>query len=213
MFNVGRNNPRVRAALVEALELDMPGMLALGTPLLPGLLAEALIGARRRPDRALPLHEHRHRGGRGGAQARPRGDGRRARRLGRARLPRAHARLALGERQPGVHRPLRAAPPRLRARPVRRPRGARGGAAAGGRRGLPRRAGAGEGRAPAAGRLPRGRAGALPPLRDALLRRRGADRLRAHREAVRVRALGARARPRARGEVALRRLRPGRARC
>src|SRR5438128_11750927 len=44
MYNVGRNNPRIRAALVEALELETPGMLALGTTLLPGLLAEALIG-------------------------------------------------------------------------------------------------------------------------------------------------------------------------
>src|SRR5579884_2532318 len=44
MYGVGRNNPRVRAALVEALELETPGMLALGVSLLPGLLAEALIG-------------------------------------------------------------------------------------------------------------------------------------------------------------------------
>src|SRR6186997_681531 len=44
MYGVGRNNPRVRAALVEALQLETPGMLALGTTLLPGLLAEALIG-------------------------------------------------------------------------------------------------------------------------------------------------------------------------
>ena len=43
MYNVGRNNPRIRATLVEALELDTPGMLAMGTTLLPGLLAEALI--------------------------------------------------------------------------------------------------------------------------------------------------------------------------
>ena len=28
MFNVGRNNPRVKAALQEALELDTPGKLA-----------------------------------------------------------------------------------------------------------------------------------------------------------------------------------------
>jgi ornithine--oxo-acid transaminase len=42
MYGVGRNNPRIRAALVEALELETPGMLALGTTLLPGLLAEAL---------------------------------------------------------------------------------------------------------------------------------------------------------------------------
>src|SRR5690349_8757768 len=44
MYGVGRNNPRIRAAIVEALELETPGMLALGTTLLPGLLAEALIG-------------------------------------------------------------------------------------------------------------------------------------------------------------------------
>jgi ornithine--oxo-acid transaminase len=44
MYAVGRNNPRVRAALVEALELETPGMLAMGTTLLPGLLAEELIG-------------------------------------------------------------------------------------------------------------------------------------------------------------------------
>jgi ornithine--oxo-acid transaminase len=43
MFNVGRNNPRVRAALIEALELDTPGSVQLGVSLLPGLLAEALL--------------------------------------------------------------------------------------------------------------------------------------------------------------------------
>src|SRR5881394_2475197 len=43
MFNVGRNNPRVRAALVEALELDTPGSVQLGVSPLPGLLAEALL--------------------------------------------------------------------------------------------------------------------------------------------------------------------------
>ncbi|MDE3025364.1 MAG: aspartate aminotransferase family protein, partial [Acidobacteriota bacterium] len=30
MYNVGRNNRAVRAALVDALELDTPGMLAMG---------------------------------------------------------------------------------------------------------------------------------------------------------------------------------------
>jgi ornithine--oxo-acid transaminase len=43
MYNVGRNNPHVRAALVQALELDTPGMLAMGVTALPGLLAEALL--------------------------------------------------------------------------------------------------------------------------------------------------------------------------
>src|SRR5215831_17408599 len=49
MYGVGRNNPGVRAALVEALGLETPGMLAMGTTLLPGLLAEeltALAGGR-----------------------------------------------------------------------------------------------------------------------------------------------------------------------
>jgi ornithine--oxo-acid transaminase len=43
MYNVGRNNPRIRAALVEALELETPGMLAMGVTALPGLLADALL--------------------------------------------------------------------------------------------------------------------------------------------------------------------------
>ena len=43
MYNVGRNNPRVRAALVEALELETPGSVQLGATALPGLLAEALL--------------------------------------------------------------------------------------------------------------------------------------------------------------------------
>jgi ornithine--oxo-acid transaminase len=43
MFNVGRNNPRVRAALVEALELDLPGSVQMGATQLPPLLAEALL--------------------------------------------------------------------------------------------------------------------------------------------------------------------------
>jgi ornithine--oxo-acid transaminase len=49
MFNVGRNNPRVRASLVEALELETPGSVQLGVSLLPGLLAEELV--KRTPDR------------------------------------------------------------------------------------------------------------------------------------------------------------------
>ena len=49
MFNVGRNNPRVRAALVETLELETPGSVQLGVSLLPGLLGEELL--KRTPDR------------------------------------------------------------------------------------------------------------------------------------------------------------------
>ncbi len=43
MYNVGRNNRRIRAALVDSLERDTPGMLAMGVTALPGLLAEALL--------------------------------------------------------------------------------------------------------------------------------------------------------------------------
>src|SRR5205809_7320333 len=43
MFNVGRNNPRVREALVEALELERPGSVQLGASPLPPLLAEELL--------------------------------------------------------------------------------------------------------------------------------------------------------------------------
>jgi ornithine--oxo-acid transaminase len=49
MFNVGRNNPGVRAALVETLELETPGSVQLGVSLLPGLLAEELL--KRTPER------------------------------------------------------------------------------------------------------------------------------------------------------------------
>ncbi len=49
MFNVGRNNPRVRAALAETLELETPGSVQLGVSLLPGLLGEELL--KRFPDR------------------------------------------------------------------------------------------------------------------------------------------------------------------
>jgi ornithine--oxo-acid transaminase len=43
MYNVGRNNPRVREAIAEALELDSPGKVQLGVSPLPGLLADELL--------------------------------------------------------------------------------------------------------------------------------------------------------------------------
>src|SRR5437868_5385437 len=42
MYGVGRNNPTVRAALRELLELETPSLPQLGLSDLPGLLAEAL---------------------------------------------------------------------------------------------------------------------------------------------------------------------------
>jgi ornithine--oxo-acid transaminase len=49
MFNVGRNNARVRAALHETLDLQTPGSVQLGVSGLPGLLGEELL--RRLPAR------------------------------------------------------------------------------------------------------------------------------------------------------------------
>ncbi|MEZ5102296.1 MAG: aspartate aminotransferase family protein [Thermoleophilia bacterium] len=43
MFNVGRNNPRIRAALIEALELDTAGSVQLGVSPLAAFLAEGLL--------------------------------------------------------------------------------------------------------------------------------------------------------------------------
>jgi len=43
MYNVGRNNPRVREALAEALELGTPGKLALGVNPLAAILADELL--------------------------------------------------------------------------------------------------------------------------------------------------------------------------
>jgi ornithine--oxo-acid transaminase len=61
MFNVGRNNPNVRAALVEALELDLPGGVQLGVSPLPPLLG-AVLRAHAAASRARAVHEQRHRG-------------------------------------------------------------------------------------------------------------------------------------------------------
>jgi ornithine--oxo-acid transaminase len=43
MYNVGRSNPRVRDALHETLDLDLPGRVALGITQPAGTLAEALL--------------------------------------------------------------------------------------------------------------------------------------------------------------------------
>ncbi len=210
MFNVGRSNPRIRAALVEALELDLPGGVQLGVSPLPPLLAEAIL-ARTPPRLERVLFAS---SGTEAVEA--------ALKLGRAAtgrprvlsLEHAFHGLTLGSLSangnaeftsrfgpllPGFARvpmgDLDALERELRPR---------------GRRRLPGRAGAGKGRVPAAGRLPRGSPGALPEIRHAVRRRRGADRLRPHRQALCLRALGSRSRPRHRREVALGRLCPGR---
>jgi ornithine--oxo-acid transaminase len=43
MFAVGRNNPRIREALLQVLELETPGSVQLGVSALPGLLAQELL--------------------------------------------------------------------------------------------------------------------------------------------------------------------------
>ncbi len=50
MYNVGRSNQAVRDALVDALQLELPGRVALGVTHLAGLLAEELL---RRAPRSL----------------------------------------------------------------------------------------------------------------------------------------------------------------
>jgi ornithine--oxo-acid transaminase len=49
MFNAGRNNPRIRQALQDVLDLDTPGSVQLGVSLLPGLLGRELL--ERMPER------------------------------------------------------------------------------------------------------------------------------------------------------------------
>jgi acetylornithine/succinyldiaminopimelate/putrescine aminotransferase len=44
VFALGRSHPTVKQALVDAIELDLPNLVQLDCALLPGLLAEALVG-------------------------------------------------------------------------------------------------------------------------------------------------------------------------
>ena len=147
MYNVGRNNPRVRAALVEALELETPGSVQLGVTSLPGPARRGAARADAGPARARALHELRHGGGRGRPEARPRRDEAHPRALGRPRLPRPDARLALGERQPGVHaRASALCCPASRACRSATSTRSSGELRTRGRRALPRRADSGQGR-------------------------------------------------------------------
>jgi len=43
VFNVGRNHPVVRDALNQAMEMDLPNLLKMGTPRLSGMLAKQLV--------------------------------------------------------------------------------------------------------------------------------------------------------------------------
>jgi len=48
VFNLGRNHPVVKAALMEVLELDRPNLVQMDCPLLAGLLAERLLEVTKR---------------------------------------------------------------------------------------------------------------------------------------------------------------------
>ena len=107
MYNVGRNNPRIRAALVESLELELPGAVQLGVTALPGLLAEALL-ARTPPRLERVLFTSTGTEAIEAALKLGRAATKRTRVLfSRPRLPRPHARLAVGERKRRVHVALR----------------------------------------------------------------------------------------------------------
>ena len=209
MFNVGRNNPRIRQTLVDVLEAETPGSVQLGVSLLPGLLGRELL--RRMPERIE--HVLFTSSGTEAVEA--------ALKLGRAAAGRSRVLSA----SKGFHGLTLGS------------LSANGGAEWSERFGpllpdfdqvpwndldalereLQREDVAlflvepvqGKGvNLPAPGYL-EGAPGALPPVRDVLRARRGADRLRTHREDVRPRALGPRARHRHRLEIALGRLRAG----
>ena len=210
MYNVGRSNPRVRAALHETLDLELPGRVALGITQPAGALAEALL--ERAPSglgRVLFTSS--------GAESIEA-----AIKIGRAATGRSRVvsvehgfhGLTLGALSanggdaftsrfaplvPGFsHVPfndLDALEAELRTEDVAM---------------FVTEPIVGHGvRLPEPGYL-EGAQALCRTLRHALLRRRGGDRLRPHRAAVRMRALGARARRDDGVEGALRRLRPDR---
>ena len=184
---------------------------ATARPLRPARAAGRSAPARGSPiDRPRAVRQQRHRGRRGGPQAGPGRRSQTARGGRRERLSRPDARLDVGERQRLGQGGLRAAAARRRLRALQRSRGARSRAAPRRRGALSDRTRPGSGRRAAAARLPGGSAAALPALRHAVLRRRGADRLWPHRHDVRPRALGARARSRHGSEVTVGRLCAGR---
>ncbi len=208
VFAAGRNHPVIRKALHDALDAQLADWTQFDCGPLPGLLAEKLL-AKAPGSGPGVLLQQRHRGGRVRAEVRPLRHRPRPRPVLRPRLPRAHHRLAVGQRLGRVPPRLRPAAAR-RPDPARRPGRARGRAAQGRRGRADHRADPGQGRAHAARRLPdrRGHAAARP--RRAAHLRRGAERLRAQRQVLRLPARGGRAGHRHRGQGAERRVRPGR---
>ncbi len=71
-FNVGRNNPRVREAIIEAMVLEVPSAIQLGVSPLPEPACRGTSHVRARRTREGALRELRHGSRRGGDQARAR---------------------------------------------------------------------------------------------------------------------------------------------
>ncbi len=155
------------------------------------------------------LHELRRRGERGGDKVRPPRNRSRPDTLLGPRLPRPDHRRAGAKRRRGVQEGFRRAHI-VDEDPDGRSRGARGGAQEGGCRGVFLRADSGQGGIRGRRRVLSCRAGSLPEARSALRLRRGAVRLRPHREDVRPPALGPGAGYRDGCEGPLRRLRSDR---
>ena len=104
VFAIGRNHPEAIAAIEQVIAAQTGNLPQLGVTLLSGVLAEQLLGARSGQRRCDGPGQHRHRGGRGGDQDRPRGHRPAARAVRRPRLPRAHAGLAVDQRERRVPR-------------------------------------------------------------------------------------------------------------
>ena len=64
VYALGRSHPAIKAALHQALDLDLPNMVQIDCALLPGLLAEALVARCPRRDPPGLLLQLGRRGGR-----------------------------------------------------------------------------------------------------------------------------------------------------
>jgi hypothetical protein len=122
VFAIGRNHPEAIAAVRETMEAHTANLPQLGVTLLSGVLAEQLLA--RAPGSVAAMVPANSGTEAVGHQDRPRRHRALAHPLRRARLPWAHAGLAVAQRQRGVSRGLRAAAPRLRGGALRGHRGA-----------------------------------------------------------------------------------------
>ena len=62
VYALGRSHPTIKAALHQAIDLDLPNMVQMDCALLPGLLAEELVGAMRGRHQSGVLLQLRGRG-------------------------------------------------------------------------------------------------------------------------------------------------------